>query len=255
MAGSLEAPRPQAAGAGSRPGHRPRVAPPRRDRGRAHRGRVGRAGGPHPAIKARGVAMIWIEHVVHALLAVADRLVVMNSGATLAEGEPAEVMADRGSAADLSGHRGMSRLLATAGLTAFYGDFQALFGIDFEVGRARWWRSSAPTAPANRRFCEPSAGCCPSTPGEVRLDGEPIGGLPAHRIAARGLAMVPEGRRLFRSLSVEENLLAGAYLRRARPLEPGPRLRALSGAAARSGGPTRARYRAASSRWRPSAGR
>ena len=46
-------------------------------------------------IKARGVAMIWIEHVVHALLAVADRLLVMNSGATLAEGEPASVMADR----------------------------------------------------------------------------------------------------------------------------------------------------------------
>ncbi len=46
-------------------------------------------------IKARGVAMIWIEHVVHALLAVADRLLVMNSGATLAEGEPAAVMADR----------------------------------------------------------------------------------------------------------------------------------------------------------------
>ena len=46
-------------------------------------------------IKAGGVAMIWIEHVVHALLAVADRLLVMNSGATLAEGEPAAVMADR----------------------------------------------------------------------------------------------------------------------------------------------------------------
>ena len=46
-------------------------------------------------IKAGGVAMIWIEHVVHALLAVADRLLVMNSGATLAEGDPAEVMADR----------------------------------------------------------------------------------------------------------------------------------------------------------------
>jgi branched-chain amino acid transport system ATP-binding protein len=46
-------------------------------------------------IKSRGVAMIWIEHVVHALLAVADRLLVMNSGATLAEGAPAAVMADR----------------------------------------------------------------------------------------------------------------------------------------------------------------
>jgi branched-chain amino acid transport system ATP-binding protein len=46
-------------------------------------------------IKAGGVDMIWIEHVVLALLAVADRLLVMNSGAVLAEGEPAAVMADR----------------------------------------------------------------------------------------------------------------------------------------------------------------
>lgn len=45
-------------------------------------------------IKQRGVAMIWVEHVVHALLAVADRLLVMNSGAILAEGEPRRVMAE-----------------------------------------------------------------------------------------------------------------------------------------------------------------
>ncbi len=45
-------------------------------------------------IKQRGVAMIWIEHIVHALLAVADRLLVISAGATLAEGEPARVMAD-----------------------------------------------------------------------------------------------------------------------------------------------------------------
>jgi branched-chain amino acid transport system ATP-binding protein len=45
-------------------------------------------------IKQRGVAMIWIEHVVHALLAVADRLLVISAGATLAEGEPQRVVAD-----------------------------------------------------------------------------------------------------------------------------------------------------------------
>ncbi len=45
-------------------------------------------------IKARGVAMIWIEHVVHALVAVADRLLVLNSGAAMAEGEPRRVMSD-----------------------------------------------------------------------------------------------------------------------------------------------------------------
>jgi branched-chain amino acid transport system ATP-binding protein len=46
------------------------------------------------AIKAQGVTMIWIEHVVHALLAVADRLFVLNFGARLAEGAPRDVMED-----------------------------------------------------------------------------------------------------------------------------------------------------------------
>jgi branched-chain amino acid transport system ATP-binding protein len=45
-------------------------------------------------IKQRGVAMIWIEHIVHALLSVADRLLVISAGAAIAEGEPSEVMAD-----------------------------------------------------------------------------------------------------------------------------------------------------------------
>jgi branched-chain amino acid transport system ATP-binding protein len=45
-------------------------------------------------IKASGVTMLWIEHVVHALFAVADRLVVLNSGRKLAEGEPSQVLAD-----------------------------------------------------------------------------------------------------------------------------------------------------------------
>ena len=42
-------------------------------------------------------------------------------------------------------------LLEVRALDAFYGDFQALFGVSLRVARARWWRSSAPTAPASRR--------------------------------------------------------------------------------------------------------
>ena len=109
----------------------------------------------------------------------------------------------------------MSPLLATDGLTAYYGDFQALFGIDFAVGAGEVVAIIGANGAGKSTFLRSICGLLPVAPEQVRLDGEPIGGLPAHRIAARGLAMVPEGRRLFPSLSVEENLLAGAHLRRA----------------------------------------
>ncbi len=109
----------------------------------------------------------------------------------------------------------MSPLLVTAGLTAFYGDFQALFGIDFEIATGEVVAIVGANGAGKSTFLGAVCGLVPVASRHVMLDGEPIGGLPAHRIAARGLALVPEGRRLFPSLTVEENLLAGGHLGRA----------------------------------------
>ena len=81
------------------------------------------------------MTIVWIEHVVHALLAVADRLLVIHFGKRLAEGSPAAVMDDPEVQARLSrtGGLSMSAILETRALSAFYGDFQALFGIDVTV--------------------------------------------------------------------------------------------------------------------------
>jgi len=109
----------------------------------------------------------------------------------------------------------VTALLATRGLAAFYGDFQALFGIDFEIAEGEVVAIVGANGAGKSTFLGAVAGLIAVGRAEVLLDGEPIGGLPAHRIAARGVALVPEGRRLFPSLTLEENLLAGGHAGRA----------------------------------------
>jgi branched-chain amino acid transport system ATP-binding protein len=108
-------------------------------------------------------------------------------------------------------------LLETRGLQSFYGDFQALFGIDFEIARGEVVAIIGANGAGKSTFLKTVAGLLKAKRDAVTFEGEPIGGLPAGRIVQRGLALVPEGRRLFPSLSVEENLLMGAYTKR-----PGP---------------------------------
>ena len=60
-------------------------------------------------VRATGITIVWIEHVVHALLAVVDRLVVLHCGALIAEGDPAEVIRRPQVQRDLHGHRGADR--------------------------------------------------------------------------------------------------------------------------------------------------
>jgi branched-chain amino acid transport system ATP-binding protein len=108
-------------------------------------------------------------------------------------------------------------LLETKALKAGYGDFPVLFGIDFAIAPGETVAIIGANGAGKTTFLRCLSGVVPATRAQVRLGGEAIAGLPAHRIAARGIATVPEGRCLFRSLSVEENLLLGRYTRRAGP--------------------------------------
>ena len=89
----------------------------------------------------------------------------------------------------------------------------------------------------------------------IRFDGEPIGGLPPGEIVRRGIALVPEGRRLFPSLSVEENLLMGAHAKRAGPWNLQRAVRDVPDPRAEAPPARHRRCRAASSRWSRSAAR
>jgi branched-chain amino acid transport system ATP-binding protein len=111
----------------------------------------------------------------------------------------------------------MSALLATTALTAFYGDAQALFGIHFELSEGELVAVIGANGAGKSTFMKAVTGLVKTQREQVRFQGEPIGGLPPGEIVRRGIALVPEGRRLFPSLSVEENLLMGGFAKRTGP--------------------------------------
>jgi len=101
-------------------------------------------------------------------------------------------------------------LLELARVEAGYGPIRALFGVDLALDAGRTLALIGANGAGKSTLLRAITGLTPPSGGTVRLDGADIGGLPAHLIAARGISMVPEGRRLFASLSVEENLLMGS---------------------------------------------
>jgi branched-chain amino acid transport system ATP-binding protein len=108
-------------------------------------------------------------------------------------------------------------LLAVRALDAFYGDIQALFGVSIDVTAGEAVAVIGANGAGKSALLKSIAGALRSKPDAIVFDGAPIGGLPAFAVAARGIALVPEGRGLFASLSVEENLLIGGQLKRAGP--------------------------------------
>ncbi|QDZ03210.1 ABC transporter ATP-binding protein [Nitratireductor mangrovi] len=102
-------------------------------------------------------------------------------------------------------------LLETRRLSARYGDFQALFGVDIALGPGETVAVIGANGAGKTTLLRSIAGVLANAADEIVFNGEPIGALSAPKVMARGIAMVPEGRRLFPSLSVEENLLIGRH--------------------------------------------
>lgn len=105
-------------------------------------------------------------------------------------------------------------LLTTQGLTAHYGDFQALFGVDIALNEGETIAIIGANGAGKTTLMRSLSGVLQNEAGMITLEGAAIGGMSADEILPLGLAMVPEGRRLFPSLSVEENLLIGTYGRK-----------------------------------------
>jgi branched-chain amino acid transport system ATP-binding protein len=108
-------------------------------------------------------------------------------------------------------------LLEVRAINAYYGDFQALFGVSLKVNAGEVVAVIGANGAGKSTLLKSIAGLMRPKAGDIVFDGEAIGAAPAFAVVKRGIALVPEGRRLFPSLTVEENLLIGGQSRR-----PGP---------------------------------
>ena len=110
----------------------------------------------------------------------------------------------------------MSALLSLAAVSAGYGSFRALFDVSLEVPHGQAVGVIGPNGAGKTTLMRVISGLLPLRGGAMTFDGRSVGGLPAHRMVEQGIAHVPEHRRLFPRLSVEDNLRIGAYIPQAR---------------------------------------
>ncbi len=135
-------------------------------------------------------------------------------------------------------------LLEIEAVSSFYGDFQALFDVCITIGEGETVAIIGANGAGKSTLLATVAGLMRPAAGDVRFDGRSISGLPAYKRVPLGIALVPEGRRIFPSLTVAENLRVGATRGRPGPWTLGriyktfPLLEAIAGrwGAALSGG-------------------
>jgi branched-chain amino acid transport system ATP-binding protein len=105
-------------------------------------------------------------------------------------------------------------LLETHALTANYGQFRALFGVDLALDKGETIAVIGANGAGKSTLMRSITGVIRNAPDMVRHRGDAIGAMPAHQVMQRGIAMVPEGRKLFPSLTVEENLQIGGQVQK-----------------------------------------
>ncbi|MEE3649912.1 MULTISPECIES: branched-chain amino acid ABC transporter ATP-binding protein/permease [unclassified Brenneria] len=171
-----------------------------------------------------GLAVIVVEHDMALVMAVSDRIQVLDAGKPLAQGAPAEVQRNPAVVAAYLGgtdYRGKPRRLAlqsngqpglvVSKLTLDYGAAPVVRDVSFTVNPGETVAILGANGAGKSTILQTLAGLHPARSGAIYLHDRSIKELNASQIAARGLALVPEGRQLFPQMSVLDNLLIGQH--------------------------------------------
>ena len=108
----------------------------------------------------------------------------------------------------------MSTILKVDDINVYYGSIHAIKGISFEVNEGEIVTLIGANGAGKSTTLNTIAGLLHSKTGHIEFMGEPLNHVPSHKVVSKGLALVPEGRRIFLQMSVQENLDMGAFSRK-----------------------------------------
>lgn len=176
-------------------------------------------------LKQEVPTLVFVEHVQDVVNKVADRVYVLEWGRRIAEGTPEEIRTNEhvirsylGEDTGLlpridTGERAGRTLLHVEGLSAQYGAVQALSNLTFDVNEGEILAVLGANGAGKSTLAKTLIGSAPASSGTIQLDGVDLTRLSAHRRVPVGLAISPEGRKLFPELTVLENLTIAPHIK------------------------------------------
>ena len=178
-------------------------------------------------IAEQGIAVVIVEHDMALVMGISDEVVVIDAGVRIAAGAPRVVQQDpavkKAYLGEGAGRPGASRtgsadigepLLETGKLVTGYGASPVLHEVELRVREREMVAVLGANGAGKSTLMRALAGLHRPVSGQIALAGRAIDHLPAHKVTALGVVLVPEGRQVFPEMSVLDNIRLGAFLRK-----------------------------------------